>query len=133
EQAFIPNASGVYDVVVVPSTVTNSAYTGTASLVTQLPETVTSGGPVAYHGVPEAGGNPSTAPQTTPVRYKGPQLALQWTDVGRDAAEPTLGVDKAGTAFYAAATFDGTAGLPHTLVLRSKDSGLTWQATTPEL
>ena len=58
---------------------------------------------------------------------------LQSTDVGREAAEPTLGVDKTGTAFYAASTFDGPGGeVAHTLVLRSRDAGLTWQATTPE-
>jgi len=134
EQAFIPNASGTYDVVVVPFTVSNSGYSGNASFISQAPATYATGGPVAYHGVREAGANPVTAPQTTPARYKGPQLALQWTDVGREAAEPTLGVDKTGTAFYAAATFDGPGGeLAHTLVLRSKDAGLTWQATTPEL
>ena len=134
EQAFIPNASGTYDVVVVPFTVSNSGYSGNASFISQAPATYATGGPVAYNGVREAGANPATAPQTTPARYKGPQLTLQWTDVGREAAEPTLGVDKTGTAFYAAATFDGPGGeLAHTLVLRSKDAGLTWQATTPEL
>ena len=55
---------------------------------------------------------------------QGPQLVLQSTDVGREAAEPTLGVDKTGTAFYAASTFDGPGGeVAHTLVLRSRDAG----------
>ena len=133
EQAFIKNASGTYDVLVVPYTVTSSGYSGSASFVSQTPATYTSGGPVAYHGVPVAGANPSTAPASSATRYVGPSLVLQSTDVGREAAEPTLGVDKTGTAFYAASTFDGPGGeVAHTLVLRSRDAGLTWQATTPE-
>jgi hypothetical protein len=133
EQAFIKNASGTYDVVVVPYTVTSSGYNGSASFVTQTPATYTSGGPVAYRGVRVAGANPTTAPATAATTYKGPSLVLQSTDVGREAAEPTLGVDKTGTAFYAASTFDGPGGeTAHTLVLRSRDAGLTWQAATPE-
>ena len=125
EQAFIRNASGTYDVVVVPFTVTSSGYSGSASFVTQTPATISSGGPVAYNGVRVGGANPSTAPTTTAAsRYKGSQLVLQSTDVGREAAEPTLGVDKTGTAFYAASTFDGPGGeVAHTLVLRSRDAG----------
>lgn len=133
EQASIRNASGTYDVVVVPFTVTSSGYSGNASFVTQTQATTTSGGPVAYNGVSVTGANPSTAPTTTAARDGRPQLVLQSTDVGREAAEPTLGVDKTATAFYAASTFDGPGGeVAHTLVLRSRDSGLTWQATTPE-
>ena len=116
-----------------PFTVTSSGYSGNASFVTQTPATTTSGGPVAYNGVSVTGPNPSTAPTTTAARYRGPELVLESTDVGREAAEPTLGVDKTGTAFYAASTFDGPGGeVAHTLVLRSRDAGLTWQATTPE-
>ena len=69
EQAFIPNASGTYDVVVVPFTVINSVYSGNASFISQAPATYATGGPGAYHGLPVAGANPSTAPQTTPTKY----------------------------------------------------------------
>src|SRR4029078_4609455 len=57
EQAFIRNASGTYDVVVVPFTVTSSGYSGSASFVTQTPATISSGGPVAYNGVRVGGAN----------------------------------------------------------------------------
>jgi hypothetical protein len=38
-----------------------------------------------------------------------------------------------GTAFYAAATFDSVINEAHTLVMRSTDSGLTWQVTQPHV
>jgi hypothetical protein len=58
EQAFIPNASGTYDVVVVPYTVTNSSYTGNASFVT---------------GAAPAGGDGGTAQRgfTAPLKLPG--------------------------------------------------------------
>ena len=76
-----------------------------------------------------------TRPPRPPRRQRGTRArsssSSRRTSVARPPS-PTLGIDKTGTAFYAASTFDGPAGeLAHTLVLRSRDSGLTWQATTP--
>ena len=134
EQLMISNAAGTYDVVVVPFLVTDSGYSATASFVSQAGAGGSPTGPVAYHGVAVAGANPAAAPQTTAIKnYKGAYPTFQWVDVGRQAAEPTVGVDKTGAAFYAAATFDSVINEAHTLVMRSTDSGLTWQVTQPHV
>ncbi len=76
------------------------------------------------------------APSTTdiPVPEGSEPLTLQATRVGREAAEPTLGVTSDGTAFFAAGTFDGAAVVaPRTEVKRSTDGGLTWETVTPAL
>ena len=65
--------------------------------------------------------------------YRGPKLEVQATSVGRDAAEPTVGVDKDGVVFYAAGAFDalpdgGPTNLARTEVRRSTDGGITWES-----
>jgi hypothetical protein len=62
-----------------------------------------------------------------------PKLSVQVVDVGRKAAEPTVGIQRDGTAYFAAADFDGiVAGTgARTELLRSKDGGLTWQSVQP--
>jgi hypothetical protein len=60
-------------------------------------------------------------------------LTVQAVDVGREAAEPTIGVTKDGTAFYAAATFDAGGGtLARTEIIRSADGGITWESVQPD-
>ncbi len=70
-------------------------------------------------------------PKNKPVRYNGPRLKVQAVPVGREAAEPTVGVLKNGTAFFAAGTFDGPGGLARTKIMRSKDGGLKWDSIQP--
>ncbi len=98
-----------------------------------VPPTLTSG---AYHGTrvppgvtPNFDGNPNTL-----TEFTGPALVTETFPVGREAAEPTLGVNKAGTGFYAAATFDTVGALlPRTVVMRSRDGGRTWVGVSPLL
>ena len=98
-------------------------------------------GPVSYTPwhfqtrppAPEEGQPRPPEPQTTPAPYSGEALVLQPSYIGRDAAEPTMGVDKDGVAFYAAGAFDafGAEGAAaQTKIYRSSDNGTTWQDTT---
>lgn len=91
-------------------------------------------GPQAYHGVPVPGTPPAVEVQSTPATYDGEALVVQGTYVGREAAEPTMGVDRLGRAFYAASAFDGVFGISaKTKVMRSVDGGVTWQDVNPKL
>ena len=72
-----------------------------------------------------------TGPATTSTAFNGERLDVQAVDIGRPGIEPTMGVDRRGNAFYVAATFDGPAGLNHSLVLRSLDGGATWAGHEP--
>lgn len=57
----------------------------------------------------------------------------QTYSVGNHALEPTLGVDPGGDLFYAAAGFDGPAGLSATEIMRSTDRGKTWEIVSPRV
>ena len=85
----------------------------------------------------EAGEIPAEV-QSTPAEYDGPPFQVQAVNVGRDSAEPTIGINKDGTAFYAAGAFDALPEdsprqLARTEVLRSRDGGLTWKSIQPPL
>lgn len=71
-----------------------------------------------------------TSPSAPIAGYTGELLSLQAVDVGMTAAEPTLGVDGDGVAFFAASTLDVDTdqvwGVAQTHVMRSLDGGLTW-------
>lgn len=83
---------------------------------------------VLTDGLPEEG-----APRSTPVTGST-VLGLQTSYVGRKAAEPTMGVDSKGRAFYAAGDFDGTGGTTaRTEIFRSTDGGLSFQEVTPQV
>jgi hypothetical protein len=69
--------------------------------------------------------NPAV-PDTKPLR-------LSATDVGRRAAEPTIGITKAGNAFYAAADFDNAIGQARTQIYASYDGNKTWQDVSPRV
>ena len=85
---------------------------------------------VAYHGVLVAAA-PKTPPRNAPIAYRGKPLVLQQTYVGRGAAEPTIGIDKSGTAFFAASAFDSVVGQAHTILLRSTDTNRSWKSVQP--
>ncbi|MGH3715072.1 MAG: hypothetical protein ACRDT4_16650 [Micromonosporaceae bacterium] len=134
ESAVIPSASGTYTVVVVPWLVTNSSYQGAAKFVSQaMPDPGGQvGGPAAYRGYQTNGTLPATMPQSTPAKARKSSLPMfRSTDIGHEAAEPTIGVDTTGNAFYAAGAFDGPAGLARTEIWRSTDSNASWSEVTP--
>jgi len=135
ERVVISEASGTYEIRVAPFTVVDSHYTGNVTLNAAPNSPAPSlGGPATYHGVVVSGANPDVAPQNTRLKLRKSDIPqVQFVDTGFQAAEPTLGVDKTGTVFYAAATFDGINGSAHTTVIRSKDSGLTWQSVQPTI
>ena len=126
--------SGTYTIVVEPSVVVPGAtYSGSAVI----------GSPAAsshcYHG-PLFTPNFAGVPSSTPAGCSGlsAKFSVSWNPVGRDAAEPTIGITRNNSAFFAASTFDfPTATFPqrlaHTLVMRSTDKGSSWQPVSPLL
>jgi photosystem II stability/assembly factor-like uncharacterized protein len=77
-------------------------------------------------------------PRIVSAGNKGQALKLRASYVGRDSAEPTVGVNKAGTAFFVAGAFDALpepspAQTARSVVLRSRDGGSTWQPIQPNL
>ncbi|HEV2889844.1 MAG TPA: sialidase family protein [Frankiaceae bacterium] len=96
------------------------------------------GGFAAYHATIVKKNDPDVVPRNKPVRYSGPKLAFTSHYVGREAAEPTIGVDKRGRVFFPASTFDALPpGSPrqqaHTILLSSGDRGRTWRNVQPKL
>ena len=93
--------------------------------------------------------SPTTAGSTTPStefaegaepqsthgrRTTARRSALRATYVGRKAAEPTMGVDKHGRAFFAAADFDGAGGAAaRTEIWRTTDDNRSFQEVTPQV
>jgi photosystem II stability/assembly factor-like uncharacterized protein len=138
ETLTIDKAVGAYEIRVAPFLVVDSGYTGTGTFAS-APQ----GGdpaPVAaasYRGLAVAT-SPKAEPRTTAIAPFGPPLVLQTVDIGREAAEPTIGVDKKGAAFVAAGAFDALpdaapVGLARTEIYRSKDGGKTFQDITNNL
>jgi len=142
ETAVISKASGTYEVRVLPFLVTDSGYQGTATFESRAASGEPPlGGPAEYHGTrfkdtkcPAAKLPclPDKEPRNTRIDSPFPSLVLKQGPVGRDAAEPTIGVDAKGRAFYPAATFDGPGGLADTRLRRSTNDGRTWTDITPE-
>lgn len=129
--------AGVYDVVVEAWLVVPGAtYSGRAEMATGVTEAETAR---TYQAVPVPEALYAQGPPANlPAGDGGQVLTVRATHVGREAAEPTVGVNRAGTAFYAAATFDALpAGAPTNLarteILRSRDGGQSWVTVQPPL
>ncbi len=85
----------------------------------------------AFVDIPKGKTPPQKLPTNPTVRETNP-LVVSATRIGRKAAEPTLGVTKAGNAFIAAGDFDGASPAnPRTLVYGSYDGNKTWKNVTP--
>ncbi|HUQ39633.1 MAG TPA: sialidase family protein [Acidimicrobiales bacterium] len=68
-------------------------------------------------------------PYSVEVPARGPVLGVQAAYIGRDATEPTIGVARDNTAYFAAlAGGDGV-----TKVMRSTDGGREWESVSPTL
>lgn len=122
--------AGTYKVVAqVFLVVPGSSYQGKAALRQVAEDQVAR----AFHPV-KVGPDFQGTPANSPAKTLGTPIVVQTAPVGRNAAEPTIGVNKTGTAFFAAGDFDSeVAGLARTEVLRSKDGGKTWQSIQPQL
>lgn len=132
EITLVNPAPGVYTVVVQPFLVqplSGGTYDGTAGIA-DAPKTANSN---SYHGVrftPGFVGVPnSIRARSSPLV---PELKASFHYVGRQAAEPTVVINANNTAFYAAGAFDfPTSNAPQrlarTVVMRSRDKGVTWQ------
>lgn len=139
ESVVIANPVGSYEVRVNPFAVVDSGYTGTAvfksapgGLQAPLKQ-----GFAAFHGQVFTT-EPPLEPQNKPIAYSGAPLLLKPNLVGRDSAEPTLGVDKKGRVFYASGAFDALPkesprNSARTVIMRSTDGGKTFQETQPPL
>lgn len=132
----IPNASGVYDVIVEPTIVARppTSYTGTARIVSLPPHEAepSLGGRAAYTATPVPVEDPENPPVNPPAPYLGPPLELAAHAVGMTTFEPTLGIDPAGVAFMNTREkipVQGVGNLRPTHVMRSHDHGRTWEDT----
>jgi hypothetical protein len=94
------------------------------------------GGFAAYHAAVVKKNDADFVPHAKAVKYSGPKLAFTQSYVGRQAAEPTIGIDQRGRVFFPASTFDA---LPkespennaHTILLSSADQGRKWRSVQP--
>ncbi|OLE66636.1 MAG: hypothetical protein AUG09_06505 [Acidobacteria bacterium 13_1_20CM_2_68_7] len=132
-------AAGTYTVTVQPFLVVPSngpSYDGFAAIGSPSHDEISN----AYNGAvftADFRGAPSSTP--APSSPLVSQLKVSFNYVGRQAAEPTIGVNQYNSAFFAASTFDSPVGVPgiarlaRTLVLRSRDKGVTWQSVSPPL
>ncbi|PYR94190.1 MAG: hypothetical protein DMF84_06480 [Acidobacteria bacterium] len=128
--------AGTYTVVVQPFLIVpGGTYSGFAA----IGDGPRPGSFNSYKGV-QYGANFVGTPSSTPSSSAPlvPELKTSFNYVGRQAAEPTVGVNRNNKAFFAASTFDFPsstfpARLARTLVMRSTDKGATWQAVSPPL
>lgn len=142
ESVSLPDASGKYEARIVPFLVEDTGYAGVASFAS-TPGTKMDPLPVvasSYRSttVLDEGTAEDPEPLNPTVPLTEPALKVQSVDVGREAAEPTIGVDKQGIAYYAAGAFDSLPqGSPRqtarTELYRSKDGGKTWEDITNNL
>ncbi|MGN6523425.1 MAG: hypothetical protein ACTHMZ_09565, partial [Actinomycetes bacterium] len=87
----------------------------------------------AYVATPMTTNKTLDEPRNHRVRYHGPSVVLQSSYTGREAGEPTVGVDKKGIVFFPGDTFDTTGGtLARNLELRSTNGGRSWTDVSPK-
>ena len=83
---------------------------------------------VTPRSVPLAAGTQAFVAGGESVRPSAPLPVAQRSDIGREAAEPTVAVTKKGNVFIPAATFDAAGNaLARTEIRASFDRGKTWR------
>ena len=128
----IPNAHGVYDVVVTPSIVVRpTSYVGTAQIIDLPPSAANPslGGPTAYAATPVAIADPDHPVRNRPTPYFGQMLQLAAHPIGHTGPEPTLGIDKAGTVYINAkdvGQLPAYGEIHPPRVYASRDHGKSW-------
>ncbi|MGH2830441.1 MAG: sialidase family protein, partial [Actinomycetota bacterium] len=137
--AYIPNASGTYEIRVNPEVSFLQDYQGEVVFTSKkgrdpgFPRHTTAAfKPRAFDAQPQS------LPQNAAVRYRGPALAFQAHYVGRRAAEPTIGIDPKGAVLFPAGAFDALPSqsprqLAHTLYMASFDKGRHFTVVQPPL
>ncbi|MDQ1695603.1 MAG: hypothetical protein QOJ03_956 [Frankiaceae bacterium] len=135
----IPNASGRYEIRLAPYFAFGTSKVTAAFVSAPGADKVLHGHAfTAYHGL-ALSRQPKKKPANHAIPYHGPKLAFRATYVHRGAAEPTIGVDKRGAAFFVAAAFDALPdnpahkNEPRTVVLRSTDQNKSWHSVQPPL
>jgi hypothetical protein len=136
EEVLLNQPSGSYEIAVVPVAVTDSGYTGTVRLDAAQDARRSARG-TWFRSTP-ATAAPRGVPTTTSVPAFGAPLKIRTHRTGRFSGEPTIGVDRTGTAFVTGieplSLASGVVGASQSSVLRSADNGRTWQdATAPRL
>ncbi len=133
----IPNAHGSYEIRLAPYFAVGASTVKVAFRSLPGADRQLSGDAfAAYHGQTFTR-QPKTKPANKAIAYRGEKLAFRSTYVGRGAAEPTIGVDKKGAAFFVAAAFDAVPANPsgknepRTVILRSADRNKTWTSVQP--
>ncbi|HEX9940730.1 MAG TPA: sialidase family protein [Thermoanaerobaculia bacterium] len=127
--------AGTYQVVVGAWLVdVNSTYSASARINTNVTQEDVAR---TYYATP-VGPDFQGTPRNVSAGNKGQALKVQASYVGREAAEPTVGVNKAGTAFFVAGAFDAIpepspTSTARSVVLRSRDNGQSWQPIQPNL
>src|SRR5436305_5477075 len=87
---------------------------------------------VAYVATPESM-TPAKALTNSKLAKAGAPFVLQSSMTGREAGEPTLGVDKKGVVYFPGDTFDTPGGeLARNIEFRSTDGGLHWSDVSPK-
>lgn len=137
--AYIPNASGTYEIRVNPAVSFLQNYAGEVVFTSRKGRDpgFPRHGIAAFKGR-KIGAQPAALPQNAPVRYRGPALGFSAHYVGRRSAEPTIGIDPKGAVLFPAGAFDALPSasprqLAHTIYLASFDKGRHWTNVQPPL
>jgi hypothetical protein len=126
-------AAGTYEVQVLSFlSIPGATYAGVAELLRDDAANLLRGAfsATAVDPARYAAGRPSN---TAISGQSGPALRIRTTFLGRESFEPTIGINKDGSAFMTTAQFDVAGNLASTEVHRSRDRNRSWQSIQPTL